>query len=71
MNAKEKVKKLILYVECRKRAEGYDPGSVLHNKATALKRELILLGVDLELLNMDWHDLEMRIYTAVSSQLNI
>ena len=71
MTSKEKVKKLILYVECQKRAEGYDPGSILYSKASTLKRELVIAGVDKELLDMPWHDLEMRIYEAISSQLNV
>jgi len=71
MTAKEKVKKLILYIKCRKSSEGYYPNSFLFDKAASLKRELLAEGVDKELLDMHWHDLEERVYNAISSQLNM
>lgn len=71
MTTKEKVQKLILYVECQKRAQGYDPNSVLYNKARALKRVLLKSGLSPELLDLPWQELEIRIHEAIASQLRL
>jgi hypothetical protein len=81
MTSKERVKKLILFIECQKRAEHDDPYSSLpvssrvfvaasSAKAAKLKRELLADGVDPELLDMPWKILEDRVYDSVASQLS-
>ena len=73
LTSKEIVRRLILYAEYKKKVEDLSPGSyesgLTLSSINRLRKELAREGIDEELLDMSGHELEVRIYEGITSQL--